>query len=147
MNKFSHTNSNCKLSKFPEYTVWIDIKKRCYNSKSTSYKRYGARGIKVCDSWLKSFKSFIEDMGNRPTPKHQIDRIDNSKHYSPDNCRWVTKAENAQNRRTTRLSPSQVMDIFTSRLQLKELANIYKVSVSTIHDIKMGKKWKKINQP
>lgn len=84
-----------------EYRVWNLMRQRCHNPNSTAYKSYGARGIEVCDRWRASFAAFIGDMGPRPSPRHQIDRIDNDRGYEPGNCRWVTRRENMRNQRKT----------------------------------------------
>ncbi len=87
----------------PELTVFTGMLDRCYNQNSTNYPRYGGRGITVCDRWRDGgFKAFFADMGPRPTPTHSIDRIDNNKGYSPDNCRWATKKQQSRNTRTNR---------------------------------------------
>lgn len=85
------------LKKTPEYRTWCAMKERCSRPKNISYKNYGAKGIKVCERWRTSFENFIADMGNKPSPKHTIDRIDPSGDYEPDNCRWATYKEQFDN--------------------------------------------------
>lgn len=87
----------------PEYGVWLAMRRRCYNQNFAQYADYGGRGISVCDRWRHSYTNFIADMGYRPTPKHTIDRKDNDKDYSPDNCRWVLRVEQANNKRNNRI--------------------------------------------
>lgn len=82
-----------------EYTAWINIRNRCNVSKNKAYKLYGGRGIKVCERWL-IFANFIADMGDKPSTKHSIDRIDTNGNYEPGNCRWATKLVQARNTRT-----------------------------------------------
>ena len=99
----------------PEYGVWKGMTKRCYQKSCREYPNYGGRGIKMCAGWRSCFKSFYEDMGERPSPKHQIDRKENNGHYScghceeclangwPANCRWATSNEQNRNRRDNRM--------------------------------------------
>jgi hypothetical protein len=81
----------------PEHKIWMGIKCRCKCPSATGYSRYGGREIAVCDSWRNSFEAFYRDMGPRPTPKHTVERIDNDKGYSKDNCCWATRTEQMRN--------------------------------------------------
>ena len=85
----------------PEYYVWSAMKSRCNNPNSQQYNNYGCRGIKCCDDWL-FFDNFFRDMGVRPSNKHSLDRIDNSRGYSKENCRWATHDVQDLNKRTNR---------------------------------------------
>ena len=85
-----------------EYKAWESMLGRCYCPGAKHYKNYGGRGIGVCERWRHSFPNFLVDMGNKPSSKHSLDRIDGEKGYSPENCRWATRSEQAVNRRTTR---------------------------------------------
>ena len=82
----------------PSYIVWIGMLERCNNPNHLSYKNYGGRGIKVCKRWL-DFTKFLQDMGERPSPELQIDRIDNDGNYEPGNCKWSTRKEQTLSRR------------------------------------------------
>lgn len=90
-------------SKSIEYRIWAAMIQRCTNKNNGAYHDYGGRGITVCEEWLNSFAAFFRDMGERPSPKHEIDRRDNSKGYSKDNCKWVTAKTNQRNKRNNRL--------------------------------------------
>lgn len=99
----THGKTNTRL-----YTVWSSMKTRCENPKATNYADYGARGIRICDEWRNNFESFYEwamQHGYDPDAKrgdYTIDRVDNAKGYSPDNCRIVSIVQQANNRRNTR---------------------------------------------
>ena len=83
------------------YQSWTSMIARCYYRGSTSYPRYGAVGISVCDRWKGSFVNFLEDMGEAPEGK-TLERVDGALVYSPENCVWATPREQALSRKTTR---------------------------------------------
>lgn len=87
------------MAKTDLYNRWKGMKNRCLNPNAVAYKDYGARGIKVCEEWKNDFTQFYEDMGEPPTPKHQLDRIDNNGNYEKNNCRWVLPLGNVNNQR------------------------------------------------
>ena len=98
MNK--ELNKTHGLSKTVMYYTYMTMISRCYNVKNKAYKNYGQRGIKVCDRWLNSFEFFLEDMGEKPTKQHSIDRINVNGDYEPCNCKWSTRIEQENNKRT-----------------------------------------------
>lgn len=104
---------------------WTSMIYRCENPTHKSYPNYGGRGITVCERW-RSFENFFADMGERPAGM-ALDRIDNSKGYSPENCKWVTPKDNANNRRSSR-----VIEAFGERLTLKQWATRFGIGPQTI---------------
>lgn len=90
------------LSRSKIYKCWQGIRQRCNNPKSDRFKDYGAKGISVCDRW-RVFVNFLEDMGQPPTPSHTIDRIDGTKGYFKENCKWSTPREQSANLKSNRL--------------------------------------------
>ena len=106
------------------YRTWKSMKERCLYKKSRCYEYYGARGISVCERWL-SFDNFLADMGIKPDGL-TLDRIDNSKGYSPENCRWATMTVNIRNRRNTR-----TLEIGGVSRSVAEWAEISKIPYNT----------------
>jgi hypothetical protein len=89
----------------PEYTTWQSMNQRCYNPNRRGYHRYGGRGIKVAERWRgdSGYRSFLADMGRKPSPEYSLHRKDNDGDYTPENCCWATSAEQARNRCDSRM--------------------------------------------
>jgi len=81
----------------PLYPRWKAMHKRCRSLNDSNYPRYGGRGIKVCPAWY-DFWTYVEDIGQCPSPGLTLDRIDNDGNYEPSNIRWATQKQQANNR-------------------------------------------------
>lgn len=110
------------------YLVWGGIKNRCYNPNSTSFKNYGFRGIEMCNDWKNDYQSFKKWCFENGYEKGlSIERIDNDKGYYPDNCKFATKEEQANNRTTTVL-----VEINGEIKTLREFSKKYNIKYETI---------------
>lgn len=96
--KGNNTKHGKRFKELPEYVAWMSMKCRCYNPNYKGYHRYGGRGIKVYDEWVNNFTSFYEYIGDKPTPNHSLDRINNDGDYEPDNIRWANRHEQCSNK-------------------------------------------------
>lgn len=136
----------------PLYNVWRGMLNRCENVNQPHYERYGGRGIRVCERWH-DFVNFLADMGDRPSPQHSLERIDNNGHYEPGNVRWATASEQRRNARTgaigarhgnAKLTEKDVRAIRQSALTGVQLARAFKISRSVVSAVRRGRTWKHV---
>ena len=149
------------MSRKKLYGIWYTMHSRCYRENCISFKNYGARGITICEEWRNSFERFYEwAIKNGYNESLSIDRIDNSKGYSPDNCRWATRKEQANNQRSNHLitynGRTQTMKQWAEELGitytcLRSRINTYKYSIekafeiSNLHEVSITYKGKTQN--
>jgi hypothetical protein len=110
----------------PEYGIWSGIKVRCLNKNNSRYSYYGGREITVCKRWL-VFENFFEDMGERPSKRHSVERKNNNLGYTPKNCIWATRHQQAWNRRN-----SKILTFQGKSMPLGELAQVFNISAKRV---------------
>lgn len=119
-----HKKSGTRL-----YSIWSGMKERCRNKNNSRYHRYGERGIGVCDEWLNDFVSFAEWALNDGYSKNKtLDRIDNNGNYEPQNCRWASQKEQANNRET-----NINIAVDKKEFDLMQLSEIFNLPYSTVY--------------
>ena len=109
------------------YNIWAGMKQRCYDQKDPSYQKYGKKGITVCEEWIYDYPAFRDwSIKNGYDDSLSIDRIDNSKGYSPDNCRWATVKEQANNRTSNR-----VYEVNGIKGNITQLSDVFSIKYAT----------------
>lgn len=98
-----------------EYRAWRSMIQRCHSQTNKQFDGYGGRGIRVCQEWRSSFSAFFAAIGQRPSPSHSLDRIDNNRGYEPGNVRWATACEQSNNQRS-----NHIVDVDGQRMTLAE---------------------------
>lgn len=125
------------IAKTRLYIIWSHMKQRCYNEKDLNYKKYGAKGITVCNEWLDDFMEFRNwAISNGYQEELTLDRIDGSKEYSPENCRWATYKQQGNNRKNNHL-----LNYNGETHTISEWSEIVRISDKVIRDRINRYKW------
>jgi hypothetical protein len=111
-------NTSPAVNKSKEYSCWKNIKTRCNNPNNNRYPEYGGKGIKVCEEW-DTFEQFYNDVGAAPTCNHMLGRIDVTKDYNRDNCKWLTFAEMGNHKANTKRYKCNSLDLTISDWAVK----------------------------
>jgi hypothetical protein len=127
------------------FRIWSGMRSRCYNPKTEQYKNYGGKGVVICNEWKSDFKRFYDwSISNGYSDDLTIDRINVNGSYTPENCRFISIAEQNRNQTTTKLNWDMVNDIrrLSGSTSNKDLATLFWVSPKQIRDIIANKRWK-----
>ena len=130
---YKHGQSRTKT-----YRTWLTMRQRCENPKAVNYGKYGGAGVVVHERW-KVFENFHSDMGDAPSPRHTIDRIDGTKGYEPGNCRWATYAEQNRN-----LKSNVIVEINGVSKVLQDWCKHYGISRNIV-DTRLRNGWSMID--
>lgn len=146
------THGNARIGRrLRLYNIWGNIKQRCYNKKNKDYRRYGLRGIDICSEWHNYIHFKRWSLANGYLDNLEIDRINNDIGYSPENCQWITRAENTakSNRLRRKLSNKDVIKLkhlyTVKNFSQYKLAKIFNLSQSNISNILSGKTYTDIS--
>lgn len=154
-NKAGQFSATHGMKKHPLYGKWCAMKERCNNPNNKRYARYGARGIKVCEEW-NSFENFYKwSIENGWSPEMTIDRIDNDKGYSPENCRYVTrKVQNrnySKNHNITYKGETMCLADWADRFGINRATILYRIKAGkTLDEVFSNidgrvKRWEKVH--
>lgn len=116
------------------YQSWCHMRQRCNNPNNHAFKWYGGRGIKICERWNK-YENFLDDMGDRPSNKYSIDRLNPNDDYKPENCRWATAKEQGQTTTTNRF-----IEYNGERLTVKQWSEKLNIPPNTLQE-RISKGW------
>lgn len=136
---------NHHMSTTPTYSSWNAMLHRCYYRKDVAYKYYGGRGISVCEEWRHSFPTFLRDMGERPTG-FCLDRIDNTRGYSKENCRWVSRTDSTRNTRQVKIdmrTAELIREMRAGGNRPNDIALLFNLHPSTVTHICANRIWRR----